>query len=130
VREAIRDASRLPQLPSGRVLIGLGVVLVVAVVLIVWAASGSDTKPLIARNCSSPGIAVGRPTTGDGRDIAWAITGPQAGAYTVTVDGRTIATPKVRNCTASGTLPPLPPGTHRVELRDGGRTVASVGLRP
>jgi len=112
------------------VLIGLGVALVVAVVLVVWVASGGDTKPLIARNCATPGIAVGRASTGDGRGIAWAITGPQAGTYTVTVDGRTIATPRVDNCTASGTLPPLGPGGHRVELRDAGRSVASVSLRP
>ncbi len=102
--------------------------LVLLVALSVWAATRSTTRSLLTHSCTTPALALGRAVTGDGRGIAWAVTGPQADAYAVLVDGRTIATPTFRECTADGTLPPLAPGAHRVELRRGTATVATALL--
>ncbi len=144
VRESIRDTARLPKLDSRRTVIA-GAVIVIALVLVL-ALHTSSSGPPLATNCTTPAIALDSSSTGSGRSIEYAITGPRSGTYVIAVDA-TAVTVQGRNvtvsphgglavavhqglssCKAHGTLPALAEGSHQVELFRDGVLAAKVGL--
>jgi hypothetical protein len=146
VRESIRDTTRFNGVPTRKVIV---VLLTMGALLALLVALNKNTThgPPLATNCRTPAIALSSPATGDGTDITYSITGPQAGTYLVAVDAATatvhgsgadVTPPKaiavaihrgLGSCKAHGTLPSLTEGSHQVELFRDGTVVAKAALR-
>jgi hypothetical protein len=121
-------------------------VVLVAVILVVALRHDSPAGPAIAKSCTTPAVALSSSSTGNGRGIDYAITGPATGLYVVTVDATSVSTqgdnvtvgPRgaiaiaehrgLPKCGASGTLPTLAEGPHQVELFRDGTLAAKVAL--
>jgi hypothetical protein len=145
VRDSIRDTARLPKFDSRKTVVAVAVI-VIALILVVVLRQSSSGPPL-PTNCSAPAIALGTSSTGSGRGIEYAITGPRTGTYVVAVDaasvvvqGRNVTvTPKagfavaihegLSSCKGHGTLPTLAAGPHQVELFRDGALAAKAALR-
>ncbi len=146
VRRALRDTTQLPGMPSRRVLIGLlvaGVGLTLLVTL-----NQPVAKPLgLAKSCTTPAVALSSVTTGAGSSVRYAVTGPAAGTYIITVDAKTarvqgdgaVVTPTgavavavhqgLKGCLAGGTVPStVSTDAQEVELFRDGRQVAAKKL--
>jgi hypothetical protein len=109
----------------------LGAIVLALILLLIFVSPGSGSKAPLTRSCVTPAIALSTSSTGAGRGIGWAVTGPDAGTYVITVGSRTIASlPRLPGCRADGTLPPLTRGEHRVELLRNGQRVAVAQLAP
>lgn len=118
-----------------------------AVVLVIALRHNSPSGPAIAKSCTTPAVALSSSSTGSGRGIDYAITGPTAGQYVITVDATSVSvrgenvsvSPRgaiaiavhqgLPKCGASGTLPTLPDGPHQVELFRDGTLAAKAELR-
>jgi hypothetical protein len=146
VRDSVRDTTRLTGVHSRRTVISLVVIVVVLVIALVL--HGSSSGPSLATSCATPAVALSSSSTGTGRGIEYAITGPKTGTYVVAVDVTSVSvhgdnvgvtSPRrgfavalyhgLPGCTARATLPGLSAGSHQVELFHDGVVVAKTALR-
>jgi hypothetical protein len=120
--------------------------LVVLLILVIALHTTPSKGPPLATSCTTPAIALGSATTGSGRGIGYAITGPKVGTYLITVDASAATvhgdsatvTPHgaiaialhdgLKTCAAHGILPALGSGAHQVQLFRDGTIVAKADL--
>ena len=116
-------------------------------IVVIALRNDSSSGPALAKSCTTPAVALSSSSTGSGRGIDYAITGPASGEYVITVDATSVtvqgdkvtvspqagfavaARRGLPKCGASGTLPKLSAGPHQVQLFRDGALAAKATLR-